>query len=730
MAAKPKVKSESSYSYTNKFHRRKLTFKPKADEVVATFSAPPSEETLRGVTEGAAMAVSRGVNLERGVAVFQVPPEGDLAAARSALGDQAEVGNSLPVLIDQDGLTRYFVPDELTVQFRDGVTPRQAESLIKKQGSSIVVAQRTPGYYTVSVPAGKGLFETLRAFSGLDEVAFAEPSELGFDDALYLPDDPDFAKLWGLHNTGQVVDGVTGSADADIDAPAAWDLNRGNPEVIVAVIDTGCDLDHPDLAANLLPRGSEDWDFADGADPVPDDTNGHGTHVAGTAAAVDNTLGVIGVAPRCRIMPLRVNLTSGFNQNRADAINYVAQQALANPGRRYVINCSWKMSGDHAGVHNAILNALNRNVVVVFAAGNANQNIDVTPQFPAVYPEVIAVAATDQRDRRASFSNFGTKVDVSAPGVNIFSTFPNDTFTFLDGTSMASPHAAGVAALIWSRNRGLSNQQVRTLLETTCDNIDPLNPGFEGKLGRGRINALRALQATPIFFELLRRFPFPQRNNGSSTGLTFARRFPVGLVQRSVVLFLTQQPGSERIFFLNPASGAVLGSVDPSANDTIGSLDWDGSAIRVANVTTGAGFINAIHPRTGAQVGAIPAPSGRGEGLAFDGRFLYYSTITRIHVLNPSTGAVVRSIPAPGGECRSLAAGGGFLFCGKSSSGTITVFRTLLTPAGVLLALHGTIAAPGGGSARVEGLGFNPGTRELFIANQSENLIYVGRVSL
>jgi subtilisin family serine protease len=200
------------------------------------------------------------------------------------------------------------------------------------------------------------------------------------------------------------------------------------------------DLNHPDLAANLLPRGTEDWDFADVGDSSPDDADGHGTHVAGTTAAVDNTTGVIGVAPKCRIMPLRVDLTSGMNQNRADAINYVAAQAVANPGRRYVINCSWKMSGDHAGVHNAIINAVNHNVVVVFAAGNFNVDIGgATPQYPAIYPEVISVVATDQHDRRASFSNFGAAADVSAPGVNIFSSFPNDTFRFLDGTSMASP---------------------------------------------------------------------------------------------------------------------------------------------------------------------------------------------------------------------------------------------------------------------------------------------------
>lgn len=122
------------------------------------------------------------------------------------------------------------------------------------------------------------MFETIREFSDLEEVAFAEPSEAGCNDALpYIPDDPDFSRLWGLRNTGQTVNGTTGTTDADIDASEAWDLVRGNPDVIAAVIDTGADLNHSDLQGNILPRGTEDWDFADLNDPSPDDSGSHGT---------------------------------------------------------------------------------------------------------------------------------------------------------------------------------------------------------------------------------------------------------------------------------------------------------------------------------------------------------------------------------------------------------------------------------------------------------------------
>lgn len=727
---RPKVKKESEYTYTNKFNKKQIKFSPKADEVVATFTPQPTEDAARETMNATSLAVSQGINYERGFAVFQAAPEQDVNAAAETLNAQPQIANAIPALIDDEGKTRYFLPDELTVQFRDGVSKEQAEKIIKDYGSRIVVEQRTPGYYTLSVPEGKGLFETLREFSALADVAFAEPSEAGFNDALaYFPDDPDFPKLWGLHNTGQVVNGVAGTADADIDVTEAWDVTRGHPDVIMAVIDTGADLNHPDLALNLLPIGAEDWDFADAADKVPDDTAGHGTHVAGTTAAVDSATGVIGVAPKCRIMPLRVDLTSGMNQNRADAINYVAAQAVANPTRRYVINCSWKMNGDHAGVHNAIINAVNKNVVVVFAAGNFNVDIGgPTPQYPAIYPEVIAVVATDQQDKRASFSNFGAAADVSAPGVNIFSSIPNDTFGFMDGTSMASPHVAGLAGLIWAKNRTLTNQQVRSIIESTCDNIDALNPGFAGKLGKGRINAFKALNATPlppVGFQVLRKFPFPQNNSGSSSGLAFARRIFISHTIRPALLFLTQQPFTEKVFFVNPTTGAVLKSVDPVANDTIGCLEWDGSNIRVANVTTGAGSINTINPNTGAQIGTIPTPPGRGEGLAYDGTFFYYSTINRIHVIKavaPFT--VVRSFPPPGGgTCRALAFGKGFLFCG-TLTGNIVIFNP------VTLAIRGIIAAPGGGTAKVEGLAFNPLTDELFIANQSENRVYVAKLTL
>ena len=493
--------SPGEYSYVDKSTGRTASFAPKLDEAMVSFRGSVTSDDLNSVVESTPLlSISKGYNLDRGFAAVYVNSEEGMAAAADSLAATPEVASSIPVMIDENGASRYFLPDEFTVQFRPEISKETASRIIEEHGSSIVAEQRTPGYYTLAVPDGRGLFEAIREFSELEEVLFAEPSEAGFNDALaYIPDDSDFGRLWGLRNTGQVVNGVSGTAGADIRVTEAWDVTRGDAEVIIAVIDTGADLDHDDLEANILPRGNEDWDFSDANDSVPEDDNRHGTHVAGTIAAVDNADGVIGVAPSCRVMPLRINLTAGMNQNRADAINYVAAQASANVNRRYVINCSWRMNGDHAGVRTAIQNAAGNNVVVVYAAGNDDVNTDNSPQFPGVYPEVIAVAALDQQDQKASFSNFGTNVDVAAPGVNIWSSVLAGSHGFLDGTSMAAPHAAGVAALIWSRNRNQTNHQVRQILESTCDNIDAANPGFVGVLGRGRINALAAVTAPQIF---------------------------------------------------------------------------------------------------------------------------------------------------------------------------------------------------------------------------------------
>lgn len=752
------AEAEVDYRYVNKYLDEEVSFEAAADEVVTSLGAATDE-----VDEAAAFDAMRAnagsnikvVDAERGFAILEVASTEAAEALDADVTAAVPDANTLPVMIDGEGNRRYFIPDELTVQFVEGVSDDEAQAIISQANSTVVQKHRTDGYYTISVPEGEGLFATVRAFSERDDVEFAEPSEVGVDDALDdadvgdtlldTTDDQDtdppaaddpvtealstseefFDRLWGLHNRGQTILGTTGRVDADIDAPQAWRIEKGNSRVVVAVIDTGADLDHPDLAARLTPQGAEDWDFADPADTVPQDSGSHGTHVAGTAVGSSNSTGVVGVAPRARLMPLRINLTAGMNANRADAINYVADLAAATPSRRFVINCSWRASGSIAAILRAIRRAVARDVLVIFAAGNDDRNMDVQPQYPGAYPEVMSVAATDQSDVRAWFSNYGSTVDISAPGVNIYSSVPDDTHGYKNGTSMAAPHVAGAAALVWSRNETLSANQVRAILQAGADNIDAHNPAFQGKLGAGRLNVYRALRNTPAPIRqprIVRRFAYPQANAGSSTGLAFAPlfRFP-WFRSLPAVLFLTQQAGSERVYFLNSFTGSVRYSVDPAANDTIGSLAWHDNQIWAANVTTGSGSINRIAPFGGNQIGSIPAPAGRGEGLAHDGRRLYYSTQNRIHVLDPATGAVRFSFIPPGGQCRALSIGGGKLFIGDGSTNRI---RVLDARTRIELVVY---EAPGGGSRQVEGLAYDARRRELYVANQSENRIYVIR---
>ena len=483
-------------TYTDKLSGEQITLTRIPEKVVVKFSTAAtrgSEPKILDTQEG--VSVIHGVEREQNFGLYEINND---VLDTSEIIQSPDVENAINVYEDREGNERYFLPDELTVQFQENVSEERQLALIEAQGASVLKKQFTPGYYTLAIPQEQDVFETIENFNSLDEVMFAEPSSVGFDDALYIPNDSEFEQQWALNNTGQ----TGGRTGADVSATQAWDLERGDPEIVIAIIDTGVALDHPDLKANLLSRPSgEDWDFADSSrDPnglSPDDSGSHGTHCAGIAAAVDNQIGIVGLAPGCSILPIRIDLSAGRNANRADAINFVT--SIRNRFKKVVINCSWRASGNITAIRAAIINATNNGLIVCFAAGNDNRDMDVNPQYPGAYPQVISVAATDHNDLKAGFSNFGSTVDVAAPGVNIHSTVPPNRYEIKSGTSMASPLVAGLAALIWSKNPTLSSSQVRQILEDNCDDIDSLNPGFEGKLGKGRVNALRCLQNIPIF---------------------------------------------------------------------------------------------------------------------------------------------------------------------------------------------------------------------------------------
>jgi subtilisin family serine protease len=288
-------------------------------------------------------------------------------------------------------------------------------------------------------------------------------------------------------------------------AAAAWDLTTGRPETIIAVLDTGVDMTHEDLSGAFWTNPGETagnnidddgngfvddvkgWDFADN-DNAPDDDHGHGTHVAGIAAArIDNGKGIAGMAGHATIMPVDV-FQHGIGTYEAliRAIIY----ATDNGAR--VINMSLGATSYSRGEEAAVDYAYDHGVVVVAAAGNSGRE---QIHYPGAHPHAIAVASTTYDDFFSTFSTRGDWVDVAAPGSSIYSTTRYNAYGLMSGTSMATPHVSGLAALILSRNPTLTPDQVRSVIESTVDDLEPA--GHDIFYGAGRINAGRALAATP-----------------------------------------------------------------------------------------------------------------------------------------------------------------------------------------------------------------------------------------
>jgi predicted outer membrane repeat protein len=335
-------------------------------------------------------------------------------------------------------------------------------------------------------------------------VLYAEPDYWLHADS--VPNDQAFLELWGLRNVGQTVSGDPGTPGADIRAVPAWDLWTGDPAFRIAVIDTGVDYNHPDLAANIWTNlgetpgnGVDDdgngwiddihgFDFINGDSDPMDDSN-HGTHVAGTIGAVaNNGVGVAGINWRCKIVALK---TLGPGGGTTSAAIGAVQYAIDNGIR--VSNNSWGGGGYSQALHDVIAASQAVGHVFVAAAGNAAVDNDLFPHYPSSYdlPNIIAVAATDNDDELASFSNWGLQsVDLGAPGVRIYSSIRNNDYKFFSGTSMASPHVAGVVGLLTSRSPQLSWQTIR---DRVLDSVRPV-ASLQGITATGGIlNAVAAL---------------------------------------------------------------------------------------------------------------------------------------------------------------------------------------------------------------------------------------------
>gem|GEM_PF-1037326 len=356
-------------------------------------------------------------------------------------------------------------PGELLVRFERGASQSRALNALDAQ-----VVERLPvtGLVRVEIEPGMSLKAAEAAFERRPEVRYAEPNHRFR--ILATPDDPDFNLLWGLNQAN----------DADIDAPEAWDTTTGSDSVTVAVVDTGVQSNHPDLAANMVAG----WNFFEG-NANTSDTDGHGTHVAGTIGARGNNgQGITGVNWRVKLMPLRVGDATDIP---ASAVVSAFQHACANGAD--VVNGSFGGYGASTAIHDAITAC--PGALFVFAAGNDGVSNDTYPVFPCNDPakNVVCVAATNASDQLAPFSNHGTSVELAAPGAGILSTVPGSTYDMFDGTSMAAPHVSGAAALVLAHRPTLTPTQVRQALLLSAEGTSWLT----GLVERGRLNVARAL---------------------------------------------------------------------------------------------------------------------------------------------------------------------------------------------------------------------------------------------
>lgn len=350
-----------------------------------------------------------------------------------------------------------------------------------------------------SARTGAALEQNRQRLLALPQVRFAEydrrieAAAQAQDD---FPNDPIYPEQWALLRIGM---------------PTAWQITVGDPSLVIALIDSGYNVTHEDLDESSrwvnvaerdgLPGVDDDengfvddrfgWDWVDD-DATPTDTFGHGTHVGGTmAATTNNGIGVAAIGRRFKIMSLRVldERGSGFVSDLIDALAYARHQGAK------IVNLSLVLRIDSVALHEAIRATYAAGTIIVAATGNLGGRV----YWPAAYTETVAVAATDRADLRASFSNMGPETDVAAPGVDVISTYLNDSYYAYSGTSMATPHVSALAGLIWSLRPDFARRQVVDLILATADDVNAdTQPGRDDSLGTGRIDAAAALERASV----------------------------------------------------------------------------------------------------------------------------------------------------------------------------------------------------------------------------------------
>lgn len=403
------------------------------------------------------------------------------------------------------------VPGEFIVKMRDGVSVQANQKAALSQELGAYVKSVLPDQNIVVVKRPVFEISTLavKSMAQNPNVEIVEPNYIYR--ANRLPNDPSLGLLWGLRNIGQKdSSNQVGVAGVDIGAEQAWDIETGNPNTLIAVIDTGVDYNHPDLKANVWTNEAEangkagvdddnngfiddihGYDFANN-DGDPMDDQGHGSHCSGTIAGKgDDGAGIVGVAWNAKIMGVKFLTAegSGTLENALKSIDYATKMGAK------IMSNSWGGGGASETLKAAIQRSHEAGALFVAAAGNSAMNNDSSPSYPASYnvPNVLSVAAIDNKGAIASFSNYGrNSVHVGAPGVNIYSS-TGGAYDSWSGTSMACPHVSGIAALVVSHEPNLTNVEIKERIIATARPI----AGLRGKVKSGGLaNAYLALTNT------------------------------------------------------------------------------------------------------------------------------------------------------------------------------------------------------------------------------------------
>lgn len=426
-------------------------------------------------------------------------------------------------------VTPEVVPGEIIVKFQPNVGRLGAQNSLRAEGLRPLEISPETGLIRVEVKPGQET-QAIDELLARGDVVYATYNYKIY--ALGNPNDPSYGSQWGLNN----------AQDHDIDAPEAWDIHTGGSGVTIAVIDTGVDLDHPDLQEKIV-AGK---DFVNN-DNLADDDNGHGTHVAGIAAASGNNgIGIAGVSWGAKVMPLKVLDSAGNGNiyNLALAIRYAADNGAKVINMSLGASCSL----DWSSVEDEINYARGKGVLLVAAAGNSGS----TPVLcPGGLNGVVAVGATDSGDSRAYYSNYGAALDVAAPGSGIYSTYYGGGYTTFSGTSMASPHVAGLAALVRSYAPGMTASEVQTLIEQTADDLG--SAGWDQYYGYGRINARRALERIALQVSPAQPLLFIDND----PGVTSSRVRVITQNSETITWSASISPTASWLTLSPPASGSV-----------------------------------------------------------------------------------------------------------------------------------------------------------------------------